>query len=272
MASRNLSVILLILLVFAPPLQAGILVLGELTHEHTLQPGDSAAGSIEVMNQGEESEQVRVYQTDYSYQADGTNYYGDPGQLPRSNASWIEYSPRQFVVLPGERVVVNYIIKVPDEELAGSYWSMMMIEPVQNLDVDDSAGGLQVLTVFRYGVQLIAHIGSANLVSLRFDNVQLAREEKGLFLQLDIENNGDVMVRPSVWAELFSADGQFAGKFEARKGRILPGTSIRRQIDVTGLDAGMYKALIVGDCGGDDIFGMELNLEIEALKNGESAP
>jgi len=249
---------------------AGILVVGELSHEYTMQPGDSIRGRIEVMNQGEESEQVRVYQTDYDYKADGTNHYNDPGQAERSNANWMEYSPRQFVVLPGERVIVNYVIRVPEEDLAGTYWSMMMVEPVQNLEPDESISGFQVLTVFRYAIQIITTLGDANLISLRFDNVQLTREENGLFLQMDVENNGDMIVRPSIWAELFGSTGTFAGKFEARKGRLLPGTSIRRQVDISRLEPGRYKALIVGDCGGDDIFGIELNIEVQEPPDPEA--
>lgn len=248
---------------FSSPLIGQILVVGELTHEHNLQPGDSTTGAIEIMNQGDGSEQVRVYQTDFSFQADGTNEYGDPGQMARSNAHWIEYSPREFVVLPGERVIVNYILRVPDEDPAGTYWSMMMVEPVQDLEPEDEAGGFQVLTVFRYGVQLIANVGSANLISLRFDHVQLTREQEGLFLQMDIENNGDMIVRPDIWIELFDSTGQFAGKFKVRKGRLFPGTSIRRQVDISSLKAGEYKALIIGDCGGDDIFGMEVKIKID---------
>jgi hypothetical protein len=270
MRIRILLAILFLGGVITSSLRGGILVIGELTHEHILQPGDSATGAIEVMNQGDESEQVRVYQTDYSYKADGSNYYDEPGQAARSNASWIEYSPRQFVVLPGERVIVNYILRIPNEELAGTYWSMMMVEPVHNLEPEDPAGGFQVLTVFRYGVQLIVNVGSSDLVSLLFNNVHLIREEGGLFLQMDIENDGDLLVRPNIWAEMFNSTGEFVGKFETRKGRLMPGTSIRRQVDISTLKVGTYKALIVGDCGGDDIFGMELNFQVDPVEEPES--
>ena len=77
-------------------------------------------------------QEVKVYQTDYLFYADGSTYYGDPGTMPRSNTRWISFTPKQFTVPAGEEVTVRYTIQVPnDARLAGPYWSILMVEPVE---------------------------------------------------------------------------------------------------------------------------------------------
>ncbi|HET6566508.1 MAG TPA: hypothetical protein VFG50_01000, partial [Rhodothermales bacterium] len=76
---------------------AQVAVVSGLSEEHTAQPGETYQGAIQVRNQTAESQEVRVYQTDYLFYADGTNVYGAPGSTRRSNASWITYNPDYFV-------------------------------------------------------------------------------------------------------------------------------------------------------------------------------
>ena len=69
------------------------MVIGGLTYEHTATPGEEYTGEIILRNHSEDPEEVKVYQTDYFFYADQRVIYGDPGKLPRSNASWITYTP-----------------------------------------------------------------------------------------------------------------------------------------------------------------------------------
>ncbi len=260
---KKLQICLLFTGFFLPfALHAEITVLSELSHEYVMQPGATQQGVIEIMNMGEPLQTARVYQTDYSYQADGTSNYSEVGTVARSNATWIEFSPKQATIPPNEKVLVSYSIHAPDSTLTGSYWSMLMIEPVSEIKPEQKQG-IQVLTLVRYGVQVITQIGNTGEKSIRFQNTQLIRKDGGRFLQLDIGNDGDRYVQPNIWVEVFDTTGQFMGKFETRQARLLPGCSIRREIDISTLQTGEYKALIVVDCGDEDLFGMNLTLKIE---------
>ncbi|HDQ45692.1 MAG TPA: hypothetical protein ENN17_09395 [bacterium] len=247
---------------FYVPLAAEITVLGELSHEYALQPGSRQTGVIEVMNMGEKPRTARVYQTDYTYRSDGTSRYDAPGAVARSNAGWMQISPRQFTVPGGEKMIVNYVVGVPDTGLSGTYWSILMVEPVEEI-TPEQPEGIQIRTVIRYAVQVVTQIGNTGDRSVRFQNAQLIRQDTGRFLVLEVENDGNRFVRPAIWVEVFDVEGQFQGKFETRQSRILPGCSVRREIDVTSLSVGEYKALVIVDCGDEDIFGMNLTLKIE---------
>ena len=110
---------------------AAIIVVGELTHEKVVQTGASYSGEIVIENPGSESQEVKIYQTDYSFYSDGSVIYGNPGEIPRSNANWITFSPKRINIEAGGTTKVQYTVNVPDiETFTGTYWSIFMVEEI----------------------------------------------------------------------------------------------------------------------------------------------
>ena len=87
-------------------LNAQVSIIGELSQDKDALPGDVYTGTIVIRNDTNEPQEAKVYQTDYTFQFNGTNNYGEPGLLPRSNAKWIAFSPGRgyidglFVIRP----------------------------------------------------------------------------------------------------------------------------------------------------------------------------
>ncbi len=114
--------------------EAGVAIVGELIHEREATVGESYQGIIFVRNSSEQSQEIKVYQTDYLFFFDGRNIYGEPGRMERSNAKWISFSPKQLTIPANEVSQVNYTIDVPaDETLVGTYWSILMIEGISEM-------------------------------------------------------------------------------------------------------------------------------------------
>ena len=110
---KRIAVLLFLLTVLTSSAQSGVTVLGGLTHEAALQPGERMEGSIRLNNDTDSVATVKLYQTDYLFYADGRTEYGDPGSVQRSNASWISISPMYVNIPPGETVPVYYEVEVP---------------------------------------------------------------------------------------------------------------------------------------------------------------
>lgn len=259
---------LLVSLVAGAALDAGISVIGELSREATLQPGAKTEGLIILRNNAEQPQEVKVYQTDYLFWADGRNQYGEPGATPRSNARWIVHTPQQLT-LPGQGSgSVSYTIQVPSqEELHGTYWSMLMVEPIPTetlkppkSEKDKVTIGIQ--PVVRYGIQMVTHIGDTGTRNLKFVDKQLLVKAGKRTLHLDLENTGERWLRPLVWAELYDEQGISLGRFQAGRLRIYPGCSVQYCIDISDVPAGNYRALIVADDGDEYIFGAQYDLEL----------
>lgn len=242
---------------------AQIVIIGEMTHEKQMLPNETHQGTVTIHNKGKEIKNVRIYQTDYFFVADGTSQYGEPGSLERSNAEWIIFTPKQATVPPHEDLIVNYSVKVPDDStLIGTYWSMLMVEEIPEIKPDKPDGNVAIRVVMRYGIQLVTNIGETGIRQLVFSDPRLIKKEEIRNFQINIKNIGERWLRPNVWIELYSHEGESLGTFKGDDKRTYPETSIRITIDLSEVKVGIYKALVVADCGGDDLFGASYNLEI----------
>ena len=253
-------------LLFPCLLNGNIIILGELTHEKESAPGQEYTGSIAVSNVEENPCEVKVYQTDYQFFADGRILYSDPGMLERSNASWITLTPKTFTIPAKETVTIHYTVKVPDDKsLVGTYWSIVMIEGLDQGSPESSTPETEVSVgvqqVFRYGIQMVTHIGNSGKKTLQFTGAKLVKEEKKLYL--DVENTGERWLRAHLWAELYDSTGNTLGQLEGGRLRIYPGTSVRFNVDMSEIPSGSYKTLIIIDCGDNDVFGANWNLVLE---------
>ena len=258
--------------IFASCLTAQVSVIGELSQDKDAKPGDIYTGSIVVRNDTKETQEAKVYQTDYSFQSNGTNNYGEPGTLPRSNAKWITFSPAYITLPPNGTMAVNYTVTVPKEidtnKMVGSYWSMLMVEGIQkgsaesSLPQKDAKAQMGIMQTIRYGIQLVTTIPRTGTKKIQFKSTKIINKEDGKrILEIEIENIGEIAMRPDVYVELFNEQGASLGKFPGIKYRIYPGTSVRQSIDVSSVAVGTYKALIVIDAGGEDVFGSQYTLK-----------
>ena len=160
-----------LLLVCGLQAEAGeVTVVGPLFHSHVTASGGFAKGSVEVQNNTDQVQSVLVYQTDYGFEADGSNRYGDVGSETRSNGSWIGLSTEQIELMPAETREVHYSSDVPDDAtLLGTYWSMIMIEggSLTEIEEADEDGEIVIGTRFRYGIQVVNNMpGNADLSAL----------------------------------------------------------------------------------------------------------
>lgn len=245
---------------------AGLRIAGGLTRWAVVEPGALLEGRITAYNDGDAPLEVKATLADYQFFADGTNRYGEAGGLPRSNAGWINLTPRQLTLPPHDAGTFYYTIQVPQKEnLAGTYWSLVLVEPIPASALNPLPGEagkvtMGIQTVMRYGIQLITDIGQTGTRSLRFAGQRLTAQSDRRALALDIENDGERVLTPLVWAELYDAQGAPLGRVEGGKQRLYPGCSGRFRLDLTTWPAGAYSALIVADNGDDNVFGTQYKL------------
>jgi hypothetical protein len=239
--------------------------LGDLVYEKTASVGQSYEGVITVQNVGKDAREIRVYQNDYRYDAEGAKEYTEAGTAPRSNAKWINFTPRQFMLGPGEKADIHYLITVPkDSSLTGTYWSMMLVEPVVQINPESmKQGQIRITERVRYGLHMITNVGGGSVRRLAFNKIRLIKTDTSRVMQIDLENTGDSRLYISLWADLYDIQGKHAGKFSADNDAFYPGTSIRCRIDISKVPPGSYKALIVADGGEEALFGIDYTIKLD---------
>ena len=248
--------------------RAEFAVSGGMTHERESGPGEVYNGVITLRNNGAEPQEIKVYQRDYLFYADGKNIYGESGTAPRSNAGWIRFSPERLTVPAHGQSDISFQVSVPhDATLTGTYWSMLMVEGIATASEtptnDEKTSSMGITHVMRYGYQVISHMGNSGIRQLKFINTKLTNENGRRILLIDVENTGERLQRPALWAELCDEKGGVIGRFEGGKYRVYPATSVRYTFDLTEVPFGVYKALVVADSGEDDLFGVTYTFRFE---------
>lgn len=243
---------------------ANIIVLNGLSHQYNLQSKSVEKGYIRLKNMGAKEQLISVYQTDFLFNHLGETFYEQPGKLERSNAQWLTISPLSLTLLPGEIKEIHYNIHIPDSALLyGTYWSAIIIEPTELTNTDQTAKGLKVKSIFRYAVQIITDVNDPGESGLEFLNINLSHEDSASVLVIDALNTGDNMMASTMAVEIFDEKGTSKGVFNSLQARTYPGTSKRYFIKLPQLNAGTYNAMLIADSEKNEVFGIQLNLDIE---------
>ena len=161
---KSYLIILIFLFLNISILSANIIVIGGLTHEKKTTAGEKYTGVISIQNPDNKDQEVKVYQHDYFFKATGEVFYNDPATQERSNAGWISFSPKRLVIPADEIATVHYTITVPQKEMIGTYWSIIMVENIPEDSAESSNSDPKEVAVgirqsFRYGIQMVTHIG-----------------------------------------------------------------------------------------------------------------
>jgi len=239
-----------------------------MTHQYKLESGGKTTGAIVLKNSSDGPSDVKIFQTDYAFMADGKTIYDDPGNMTRSNAKWITFTPQQITIPAGETETVYFTVQAPqDKNLTGTYWSVLMVEPMPPSSLEPPKSepdkvNIGIRSVMRYAIQIVTSIGDTGKSSVKFANKKLIVKTNHRSMQVDIENIGDKWLTPQIWADIFDESGKPFGRLTGNKLRIYPGCSARFEIDMSSLSKGKYNALLVADNSDDNIFGTQCQFEI----------
>ncbi len=253
----------------SPTASAGIVVLGNLSRDYQLKPGQTHESVIELENRDSTTRKVRVYQSDYRYLANGETFFPPAGSSERSNAGWVTFSPQVLTIPPMHKAQIRYLLRAPREQSKkGTYWSMLMIQEIAATPAMARTNHRESMVLLptagsRYGVQLITQLENTGKVNLEFTSATVESRNTKRILSVAIENRGTRIAKPEVWLEVYAGNGQKAGRFVSEKGTILPGCSVRREIDISSLPRGTYNSLFIADCGHRDVYGLEIKLVLE---------
>lgn len=246
---------------------ARVSVIGPMTHEYTVEIGEELKGEIVLKNPGTEDVTIRLYQRDYSFDSDGKSFYLEPNSLEHSNASWIHIDKTRVSLAPNNITTIKFTIKVPnDNNLIGTYWSMIMVEPLSAISLVEEGGkdvNVTIHETVRYGIQIVTSIGNSGEKKLEFVKASLNANDDGTMqLTVDMKNTGQRWLKPDVWVDLFDESGSQIGRFKATNKRLFPGTSVRHLISLGNLRQGKYMALVVADDGEEFVVGAEYTLNV----------
>jgi hypothetical protein len=239
-------------------------VQGDPIKVRSVRAGETYSDVFVIRNGTALAQEVRIYQTDYT-RSGATTVYGSPGTTPRSNARWLTLGPGRIVLGPGATLDVPFTVAVPATLPApGSYWSMVMVEPVprgtpeSSLAPPDRNHTLTITARIRSAVQIVSNVGDNLKRDAQFEAPQaLVTKDSSRGIQVDLRNTGTIAFVPIFTAELYASDGTHLHTLSAVRELTYPGHSLRQQFDFGKLPAGKYRAVVTVDAGENAVFGAQ---------------
>ncbi len=240
---------------------ASVLITNGLTHVHEMVGAKEDKGVIYIKNVGDQPERLEIYFRDLMVDCENDNQYVDPGTTQRSNAGWIRLSTEEKILQPGEEFPLRYDIRLPNEDLAGSFWSLLMVEVKRPIDTASMRFGVSVNSNIRYAIQLITNVGSSNEATVDFANVDVMLEKRSL--NVTLQNGGDKMVVPKLNLEIYDETGELIATQKAQPSKLYPGQCRAFVVPLGNLRRGKYQGVVVADCGNANLFGVTMNLQVD---------
>jgi hypothetical protein len=239
---------------------AGISIPEEMTHEAWCSPGEEYKKLIPLSNTGNDSLQVKISHVDYICNAKGENFFEKIPFHTRSNGSWTKIFPSYIELPPQKTTYINCAVAVPsDPLLQGTYWSMLLIEPVEKrfLPVAKDREALGIQTIVRYGLLLVTHVGKEGKKQLKI--IDKGLKEKTFWF--DYENHGDWLLKPKIAFKIFDLQGVEVKEYVMGLKKLYPGCSAHHEVNLSELPDGKYKGLLLFDQE-DSLFGAEYQFSI----------
>ncbi|MCA6069230.1 DUF3324 domain-containing protein [Chryseobacterium sp. RG1] len=247
-------------------LQAGIVVLNGLTHMYKVENGQMYKGKVTLQNTGNAPQNVKIFLQDFSYKADGTTYYTAPHTNEQSNTSWIKLNTNLVTLNAKETTDVSFEITVPDKAIqSGSYWSVIIVEPVEDIKPSNTTTGVNITSIVRYAIQVITNYNTENVKpSLKFESVKVEKAGKQKSVKIGIANNGNVYCKPVANLEIYNRrTGEKVGTFSSLQMGLLPNTSKSFDIDISKILPDKYNAVIIATDEDENAFALNVELEVK---------
>lgn len=262
---KSILVLLIFFLQFCF-LKAGIVVINGLSHSYKIENGKVYKGKIEIENTGNQSQNVKLFLQDYSYKSDGTINYSTPQTNSKTNASWIKMNTNLVTLKAKQKTEVYYEITVPNNvSEAGTYWSVIMVEPVEEIKPNDKKEGVNITSIIRYAIQVITDLDSEKAKpDLKFEGVKIEKEEGRKILKVAIANKGNLYCKPTVNVEVYNKKtGEKIGNFSSMASGLLPQTSKYYHIDISKISPDKYNAVLIATDEEENAFALNVELEIK---------
>lgn len=259
-----MKTIIFTLLFIANILSGGVAVLNGLAHEFNVTPGSKYQGKIELHNASEIAQIVTFNQTDMTTKYTGETFYSDSVTNDRSNINWIKLSNLDIILENGNKGSIDFEITVPNTgSLSGTYWSIIMVEPSNPIHIQQDESGYNIQSKIRYAIQIICNIGETGTTDLKFINISQKKYDDKHYLEVDIENIGQILIKPLLSLELFNEDGNSLPIIKVEKQRIFPNSSKRYIVEIDDIEPGVYQGILIADCETDDLFGVNITLHLK---------
>ncbi|MBU2592541.1 hypothetical protein KKD61_03725 [Patescibacteria group bacterium] len=216
-------------------------------------PGEVVTKKIKLQNQGEAELAVSARPIDFVVEdKEGTPVFLRENQY-RDNrwalSGWVNISPSQFIVKPGESVEMDLIILVPEDALPGGHYAAVTYQPADTVGGDSATTSKIVPSVATLVYLTVSGEIKEDALIRRMD-VPNFSEYGPIPFSTEIENLSDIHIRPTALIRVYNLFNRLSTTLSLGSQNIFPGQSriYQNTWDKKWL-FGRYKARLEGAFG-----------------------
>lgn len=241
-------------------------------------PGESAAGSVTIVNAGSDPVRITTEITDMVNRRDERGQLvreeAPPGTTPYSCARWIQMlGETEKVISPAESTVFKFIVSPPPDVVSGGYFAYIFFtgNPVASAPpkTDDQQVAIQLVMVPRFGTTVTYEIEgtvkrTGELLKLDFEPPTTKRPLK---LRYEFKNTGNSNVKLTGAFHILDSEGNLVGKGDVAELKTLPGDQGVIATEWAGdISPGHYNLILTLELGPDatEVIVKELEFDVPA--------
>ncbi|HLP57839.1 MAG TPA: DUF916 domain-containing protein [Candidatus Deferrimicrobium sp.] len=179
-------------------------------YELQIPKGQSYTDAIRVVNVGKLDVMVKVYLSDFDFQANGNIRFPDAGTGKYSLADYVRLNPTSLQLEPGEEKFVRFTLTMPDN-LTGEYQGILFFQTLPK-GIKTPAPGKQVMVSTRIGAAIYAAVKNTAIHSSEISDIFFSQAQtpgnSSFHYALLYHNNGNIHLRPTGKLKILDAAGK----------------------------------------------------------------
>jgi hypothetical protein len=242
---------------------AAIVITNGLTHTHSFGTGQKIVGKIEIKNESIKPTKILIYKQDLESRCGENITYSKSGGQTYSLHKYLATNVDEKILAANEQYVLYYTINAGSDSLnSGSYWTVLMIEGADPVK-EEEANGVQINSVVRYAIQIIADVGKFQSPKLSYEDIKLSsREDSVKVLGFRLKNEGGYSTKTKVLVEIYDDKGLKIKTIDGLGKRVYPAQCNDFEVELLDLPKGKYEGIIITD-NGIDLFGANVSIVLD---------
>jgi len=229
---------------------------------YTLEPGEVKEAKVNVVNQSDQSVEVKIYPVDAVTTKDGA-FAPQPEDREKIDVgAWTTISVSELSLEPKETKAVDFTIKVPENAEVGDHMGAII---VQGKEAPAAGEGTTMQVVSRVGARIYLTVPGETIKELELKEFSWKMEENQAVFYLTLANKGNVRISPKGKIEIKDKSGQIVDEMKITEREVFPKDTIVLPTKWEKTMAGKFIALATVSYDGK-ILTKELSFAVEGAQ------
>jgi hypothetical protein len=234
-----------------------------------MEAGTEQAATVVIGNAGEAPVTARTFAADAYSLVNGGFGVREDGEAVSGTTTWLDYEAVELELPPTEAREQEFTVTVPEGTAPGQYITGLVVQTAEPIAVGTSSMLRQTI---RKAIAVLITVPGEVAPEFSIGEASLRQSVSANSLLVDIENSGNVLVKPEGTITVTSSDGVELVQAPIAMGSVYAGTATQIEVPIPLLlEPGSYEvAVSLSDAETGAVAEADLGLDVAA--NAEATP